>query len=167
MCISKSSVYYGECSFIVEVSEIWTLWFLVKSRGKWRLLSTLHFVDNEFISSHQSFMQKLCTRCNAHWLHNNRAENQAFLCTRYSGTVTYSKCSVSNPVPTFSLDYIPSPISADEANKPEFLNNHPYTLRQHSCLYIGFLILLKFTRIWFGVAATLSLMPGKVRPTAS
>ena len=156
MCISKSSVNYGECSFIVEVSEIETLWFSVKSREKWRLLSTLHFVGNDwFISSHQSFMQKLCTRCNAHWLHNNRAENQAFLSTRYSGRNCNSKCSVSNPIPTFSLDYIPSPISAGEANKPHFLNNHPYPLRQHSCLYRGFLISLKFTRIWFGLAATL------------
>ena len=46
----KTSVHFDQCSFIVEVSEI--VRFLVKSRAKWSLLTTPHFVDSEFISSY-------------------------------------------------------------------------------------------------------------------
>ena len=41
MCISKSLVYSGQYSFIVEVNEIKTLLFLMKSRAKWHLLTTV------------------------------------------------------------------------------------------------------------------------------
>ena len=43
--------------FFVEVTETET-----ESRPKWRLLTTLHFVHNKFISLNQSFMQKIGTR---------------------------------------------------------------------------------------------------------
>ena len=58
MCISRCFVYSGENSFFfVEVTETET-----ESRPKWRLLTTLHFVHNKFISLNQSFMQKIGTR---------------------------------------------------------------------------------------------------------
>lgn len=167
MCISKSCVYYGECSFIVAVSEIETLWFSEKSRGKWRLSSTLHFVENDwFISSHQSFIQKSWTRCNAHWLHNNHAENQAFLCTRYSGSVTVNVALV---IPyllphwiTFrhrSVQMKPINLSFSITTPIHCGNTHVYTedFSYHWSL-------LGYDLVWL---LPFSLMPWKVIPTAS
>ena len=58
MCISRCFVYSGQNSlFFVEVTETET-----ESRPKWRLLTTLRFVHNKFISLNQSFMQKIGTR---------------------------------------------------------------------------------------------------------
>lgn len=42
----KTSVHFDQC----KVSEL--VRFLVKSRAKWSLLTTPHFVDSEFISSY-------------------------------------------------------------------------------------------------------------------
>lgn len=167
MCISKSSVYYGECSFIVEVSEIETLWFSVKRREKWRLSSTLHFVDNEwFISSHQSFIRKLCTRCNVHWLHNNRPENQAFPCTRYSGSVTVNVALVISYLLSHWITFRHWSVQMKPINLGFSITTHIHCGSTHVYTedFLYHWSLLGYDLVWL---LPFSLMPWKVKPTAS
>ena len=65
----------------------------MKNGANWCLLTTLHFVHNEFISlNHEALCrksqgrQKICTRCSAHWLHSNCAKNQVPI-HEFRGTV--------------------------------------------------------------------------------
>ena len=55
----------------------------MKSRAQWRLLTAVHFVDNEFISLNQSFMQKIqnigCTAT---------VQKIKFVYAQFRGTVT-------------------------------------------------------------------------------
>ena len=160
-------MYYGEYRFIVEVSEIETLWFSVKSRKKWRLLSTLNFVDNDwFFSSHQSFMQKFCTRCNAHWLHNNRAENQAFLCTRYSGTVTVNVALVIPYLLSHWITFRHRLVQMKPINLIFSITTHIHCGSTHVYTedFLYHWSLLGYDLVWL---LPFSLMPCKVKPTAS
>ena len=57
----------------------------MKSRAQWRLLTAVHFVDNEFISLNQSFMQKIRIRyidCTA------TVQKIKFVYAQFRGTVT-------------------------------------------------------------------------------
>ena len=146
---------------------IFSLGASVKSREKWRLSSTLHFADNDwFISSHQSFIQKLCTRCNAHWLHNNRAENQAFLCTRYSGTVTVNVALVIPYLLSHWITLCHQSVQMKPINLSFSITTHIHCGSTHVYTedFLYHWSLLGYDLVWLLPS---SLMPWKVKPTAS